>query len=108
MQGKTDQGVVEFGTSGQAADVDIFHPVIQDFAGNATEVVEGPDMAIQKRRQIAVPDQFGINFSRVAQDHRKQESFLDASIGTGDLELGEIDLGLVTGLGFKSACRATC
>ena len=54
MQSESDQRIAEFVLSSQLADMDVSHPIVEDLFGNAAEVLEGANMAIQKGRQVRV------------------------------------------------------
>ena len=99
---QTHQARVEVLSSCWLADICVPHPVIENLTGNPAEELEGPDMAIEKGHQIAAPDQFRIDPSRVSQDHGKQVVFLRRPVGKVYLEVPEVHLGLVAGLGLNA------
>jgi hypothetical protein len=72
MQCKSHQGVVELVLAGELSDEDVLHPIVENLFGNAAEMVEGVNMAIQKGRQIALFNELGVDPPRKAEDHRKK------------------------------------
>ena len=50
MQGKSNQGVVELLLPRDLADINIFHPVVQNLVGNAAKIFKCMNMTIKKGR----------------------------------------------------------
>gem|GEM_PF-6025142 len=71
MQCKTHQGVVKFVFTRDFADINVFHPVVEDLFGNTAKIFKGTDMTIQKASQISALDELGVHFARIAQYHRE-------------------------------------
>ncbi len=80
------------------ADDGRLHPVVKHVPWSAAESLKGRDMATQNSRQVLMHDEAGPDQTAVPQHHREQpdDPWRHRFIGEDDMELGEIDLGLLT------------
>lgn len=84
-------------------------PEVIDFelAGHAVEPLEGMAMEFEPGGNLLVEDEFDILVTATGENHHEGPGFAkDTGVGVNEFAgLGEIDLGLETGLGFDAGNR---
>ena len=102
MKGQRSQRTVEFGFPRQLPDEHVFHPVVKDLAQHSAKVLECPDVAVQKRGQVAFLDQLTVQLSGKTQDHREQVKNLALAVRKGPCKLRPVHLSLHSGFRLKT------
>ena len=98
MMGKMEELDVEHGFSGRVLpDDDVFHVVVEDLGRDTAQVLECPDMSVLEAFHRPSPDELGIIGPAEPQDEFEAEDHL----GSLDLKIAPIALGLLPGFGFK-------
>ncbi len=106
--GEPEELDVEDGPAGLPSDHDMLHAIVEDFFGDAAQILEGVQVAVHEGFEGALFDELHVHGPRIAQDHDEGIDRTRGAVGIDDLEIAPVDLGLEGRLRLKSDIGDSC